>query len=140
MPALSKRIVAIVPCNDLDALEAFYGRLGLIRPPAYRPAAHTPDDYRILTDGKSATVHLTKAPEGWVVPGRNPLGLYLYTEDVDAAAHALGSAVIEAEGPSHRPWGMYEFTASDPDGTLVRIGWPSDRLRDASSSIGSSQR
>jgi hypothetical protein len=22
----------------------------------------------------------------------------------------------------HKPWGMYEFTLSDPDGTLVRVG------------------
>jgi len=26
------------------------------------------------------------------------------------------------------PWGMYEFAVSDPDETLVRVGWPS-RLR-----------
>ena len=23
-----------------------------------------------------------------------------------------------------RDWGMYEFAVSDPDQTLVRIGWP----------------
>jgi hypothetical protein len=55
-------IVAIVPCNDIEASTAFYVRLGL------------------LTAGV---------------------------------------------GPEHKPWGMYEFALSDPDGTLVRIGWPS---------------
>jgi hypothetical protein len=27
-----------------------------------------------------------------------------------------------------KPWGMYEFALSDPDETLVRVGWPT-RLR-----------
>ena len=29
------------------------------------------------------------------------------------------------KAPTHKPWGMYEFALSDPDETLVRIGWPS---------------
>ncbi len=32
---------------------------------------------------------------------------------------------IEKGGPEHEPWGMYEFSLSDPDETLVRVGWPS---------------
>ena len=24
-----------------------------------------------------------------------------------------------------KPWGMYQFALSDPDETLVRVGWPS---------------
>ena len=31
-------------------------------------------------------------------------------------------------GPEGKPWGTYEFALSDPDETLVRIGWPA-RLR-----------
>ena len=31
--------------------------------------------------------------------------------------------------PRAQPWGMYEFAVSDPDGALVRVGWP-QRLRD----------
>ena len=27
-------------------------------------------------------------------------------------------------------WGMYEFSLSDPDGVLVRVGWPSRLVRD----------
>jgi hypothetical protein len=57
------------------------------------------------------------------VPGRNPIGLYLYLEDVDDLAREF------RQSPEDRPWGMYEFAISDPDQTLVRIGWPT-RLRD----------
>ena len=67
-------------------------------------------------------LHLTTAVEGWLVPGRNPFGLYLYLEEVDALAARMGCRAED------KPWGMYEFAVSDPDETLVRIGWPS-RLR-----------
>ena len=26
-----------------------------------------------------------------------------------------------------KPWGMYEAAGSDPDETLVRIGWPTSK-------------
>ncbi len=26
--------------------------------------------------------------------------------------------------PEAKPWGMFEFAVSDPDETLVRVGWP----------------
>jgi hypothetical protein len=33
-------------------------------------------------------LHLADAVEGWLIPGRNPFGLYLRVEDVDdLAAH-----------------------------------------------------
>lgn len=117
-------LTAILPCNDLDASEAFYNRLGFHRP----DGAETYDGYRILEDGKGGHLHLTDAVEGWLIPGRNPFGLYLYSEEVDALAALFPGEVLEKEGPGHKPWGMYEFALSDPDETLVRIGWPS-RLR-----------
>ena len=112
------RIVAIVPCNDIEASTAFYGRLGLsVR------ADH--GNYRILGDDNGWLLHLSsQSPERWVVPGRNPNGVYLYLEDVDGLAARVSDLIIGA-GPERKPWGMYEFALSDPDGTLVRIGWPS---------------
>jgi catechol 2,3-dioxygenase-like lactoylglutathione lyase family enzyme len=116
-------LTAIVPCNDLDRSEAFYRRLGFERD----DGDDDPDsEYRMLTDAQGAAVHLTDAVEGWVVPGRNPFGLYLYTPDVDARAAVMRDDVIEpGRTPEHKEWGMYEFSLSDPDGVLVRVGWPS---------------
>jgi hypothetical protein len=112
-------IAAILPCNDIAASAAFYARLGLAVEGDY-------SGYQILGDGKGWWLHLTdEAPEGWVVPGRNPNGLYLYCEDVDALAAKVSDLWIGGKGPEHKPWGMYEFALSDPDETLVRIGWPS---------------
>ncbi|WP_454631191.1 VOC family protein [Bradyrhizobium cenepequi] len=116
----SHALTAILPCNDLDASETFYRRLGFSR-----PEDGTDDTYRILSDGKGGQLHLTRAVEGWLIPGRNPFGLYLYTEDVDALAAAFAGEVIGNKGAEHKAWGMYEFALSDPDETLVRVGWPS---------------
>ena len=106
-------LIVILPCNNLDASEAFYAKPGLRRESAY-------GDYRILCDSSGARLHLTLATEGWLIPGRNPFGLYLYTDDVDELAAALGDLVLHA--PENKPWGMYEFALSDPDETLVRVG------------------
>jgi catechol 2,3-dioxygenase-like lactoylglutathione lyase family enzyme len=121
-------LTAILPCNDLDASEAFYNRLGFSRPDADRPAPGEEDVYRILSDGQGGALHLTDAVGDWLVPGRNPFGLYLYTEEVDRLAAAFKGEIVGGAGPEDKPWGMYEFALSDPDQTLVRVGWPS-RLR-----------
>jgi len=120
-------LTAILPCNDLDASEAFYNRLGFFQPVGQEDSY---DGYRMLSDGEGGHLHLTEAVEGWLVPGRNPFGLYLYVEDVDAMAAAFSDEIVEEEKcPTHKPWGMYEFALSDPDETLVRVGWPSRLVR-----------
>jgi len=73
-----------------------------------------PDDYRTLSDGLGGYIHLTPAVEGWLTPGRNPFGLYLYRKDVDGLAAAFKGETLEKEGPSDKPWGMYEFPSTDP--------------------------
>ena len=112
-------IAAIVPCNDIEASTEFYMRLGLS---VHSDQGH----YRILSDGMGWLIHLSaESPEDWVVRDRNPNGLYLYLEDVDGLA--FRADLTTGIGPEHKPWGMYEFALSDPDGTLVRVGWPSRR-------------
>jgi len=110
-------LTAIVPSNNLDASAVFYKKLGFEVQNQY-------PNYWILSDGKGGELHLTQAVEDWLVPGRNPFGLYLYTEKVDELAAVFGSAVIHA--PEKKPWGMYEFAVSDPDETLVRVGRPAN--------------
>ena len=105
--------VAIVPCSDLDASQAFYERLGFAATSTYE--AH---GYRILHDPLGASVHLTRVDREWVDPKRNAHGLYLYSENVEALAAGFGCRA------QIKPWGLREFAVSDPDGTLVRVGWP----------------
>jgi hypothetical protein len=111
--AMDQRLTAILPCNDLDAAEAFFSWLGFERDPG------SLDEYRTLSDGLGGFIHLNRAVQGWLQAGRNPFGLYLYREGVDGAAAAFAGDT---------PWGMYEFSLNGPDETLVRVGWPT-RLR-----------
>ena len=115
------RVVAVIPCNDLDAAEAWWNRLGFAR-----PEDQDYDDYRMLGNAEGAEVHLTDAVEGWVIPGQNPFGVYIYTPDVDGlAAKARDDILGHEKSPTHKEWGMYEFALNGPDDLLVRIGWPS---------------
>jgi hypothetical protein len=45
---------------------------------------------------------------------------------VDAIADRVRDLIIEPGAPHLKPWGMYEFAVSDPDGTLVRVGREAD--------------
>ncbi|HEY4176100.1 MAG TPA: hypothetical protein VGM90_04690 [Kofleriaceae bacterium] len=115
-------LVAILACNDLDASERWWNRLGF-----HRPADQNYEGYRMLSDGDGCELHLTNVAEaGWLVPGKNPNGVYLYTPRVDALAATMRDEIIEkAKAPEHKPWGMYELSLNGPDDFLVRIGWPS---------------
>ena len=114
---IEHKAVAILPCSDVAGTQAFYERLGFASTADY-------GDYRILADGRGWHLHLRSAEPGSVAPERNPNGLYLYVEDVDAMADRVRELIIEAGAPHVKPWGTYEFAVSDPDGVLVRIGRP----------------
>jgi catechol 2,3-dioxygenase-like lactoylglutathione lyase family enzyme len=119
-------MIAVVPCNNLERSERFYARLGFLRDETSASAMVSHAGYRILSDGRGAHLHLVQATEGWLTPGQNPFGLYFYVEDVDQLARMFAREIVEAgKIPEHKPWGMYEFSVSDPDEALVRIGWPS---------------
>ena len=122
----SGALTAILPTNDLEAAEAFFNRIGFTRD---RQPGDEADTHRMLANGQGGHIHLTAAVEGWLVPGRNPFGLYLYVEDVDGLAARFAGEIIEKDGPGHKPWGMYEFALNGPDETLVRVGWPSRLIR-----------
>jgi len=120
----SGSVVAILPCNNLDRSERFYGRLGFVRIDS--SVSKEFPTYRVLSNG-NGQLHLTTTAGGWLTPGRNPFGLYFYMEDVDTWAKEFRDEIL-GNGPEEKPWGTYEFAMSDPDETLVRVGWPM-RLR-----------
>lgn len=107
--------VAIVPSRDLKASAAFYARLGL-------QVDSDHGHYLILSDGRGWELHLRAVTEWPARVEDNPLGLYLYVDDVDAVADRVRDLIIEPGAPHEKPWGCYEFAVSDPDGVLVRIG------------------
>ena len=120
----SGSVVAILPCNNLDLSERFYGRLGFTH--IGSSVSKEFPTYRVLSNG-NGQLHLTTTVAGWLIPGRNPFGLYFYMEDVDTWAKEFRDEIL-GKGSEEKPWGTYKFAMSDPDETLVRVGWPM-RLR-----------
>ena len=117
----SPRLIAIVACTDPDAAEQWWNRLGFSR-----PDGRGDDQYRMLRNDEGGEIHLNRDECGWVKPGENPHGVYLYTPRVDELAGTMPDAIIEpAKKAEHKAWGMYEFALNGPDDLLVRIGWPS---------------
>jgi catechol 2,3-dioxygenase-like lactoylglutathione lyase family enzyme len=112
--------VAILPCNDLDESQSFYERLGFAATAIYEAQG-----YRILQNPDGAAMHLTRTVPGWLIPERNPFGVYVYSPQADAIAARFGG---EAEV---KPWGLRESALSEPNGTLVRIGWPPEQEQPA---------
>ncbi len=115
MPVRPHSAVPIIPCNDLASSVRFYRRLGFIETPL--PEADRAE-YRILEDRAGGELHLQPAVPGWVRPGRNPFGVYIATSRLREIAAKFRKT------PQKTAYGMLEITLSDPDETLVRIGWP----------------
>jgi hypothetical protein len=113
-------MVTIVPCNDLDASERFYNRLGFVR----RVESGDPD-YRILSNRAGGHLHLTRAEKGWLVPGRNPSeSIFILKMSMVWLLRCRTSALEDADQRTSHGECM-NFAIPDPDETLVRIGWPS---------------
>ena len=105
--------VAVIPCIDLDESQSFYEKLGFAATAVYEAQG-----YRILQDGHGASLHLARAVPHWLEPERNPFGIYVYSPDLEAIADRLGCEI------ENKPYGLRELAVSDPNGALVRIGWP----------------
>jgi catechol 2,3-dioxygenase-like lactoylglutathione lyase family enzyme len=55
---------------------------------------------------------------------RTPSTAYLHVRDVDLWHAALTRRAAPATPIVDEPWGMREFTVTDPDGNVVRVGQP----------------
>jgi hypothetical protein len=70
MNSPSGLLTAILPCNDLDASERFYNRLGFARPDSRRPES---DTYRILSNGKGGISTSDRCSGGMADTGQKPV-------------------------------------------------------------------
>lgn len=59
-----------------------------------------------------------------------PVGVFIWTPDVDAIAALVDDLNIRPSGAlRRREWGLYEAGVCGPDGLLVRVGWPSRLIK-----------
>ncbi|GAM90707.1 hypothetical protein ANO11243_087520 [Dothideomycetidae sp. 11243] len=119
--ASQPRVTAILPCTNLLSAIRFFVRLGFIEPSQEDISRW--DGYVMLAHPNGSDLHLTQLggdEEGWLVPGKNPFGLYIYSEDVEALAKEFASEIIEAAKTAEvKPWGMVEFSLNGPDEYLA---------------------
>lgn len=57
-----------------------------------------------------------------MVPETNHAGCYIITNDVDEWHPRLATAGLHVTAIQDMPWGMHEFTLTDPSGNNIRIG------------------
>jgi hypothetical protein len=57
-----------------------------------------------------------------MAPATNHAGCYIITEDVDDWHDRLVTAGLRVSSIEDMPWGMHEFTLTDPSGNSIRIG------------------
>ena len=110
-------IKAFVPARDFAASKAFYIALGFEVPWAG-------DELAYVRLGSTSFL-LQK----FFVPAHaNNFMMHLLVENVDDwYEHVLASGVVQQFGvqvgqPADRPWGLRDFTLTDPTGVLWRIG------------------
>ena len=106
-------IAPILPVRNMERSVAFYQRLGFQHQP-YEDGS----SYAFLSmDGLS--LHLSQFA-GFET---NVCSVYFYLEDVEGFFAKLRDAGVPTlEAPEDKPWGLREFSISDPDETLLRFG------------------
>lgn len=114
--------IPILPARDLNETRAFYERLG------FRTVGWWPREfggYAILVRG-DLIMHFFAFEE--ISPDQNYAQCYWRVQDVDALYAECHAAGLPSSGTprlvpvENKPWGTREFSMSDPNGNLVRVG------------------
>lgn len=116
----------IMPAKDLDAVLAFYERLG------FEKAGAAPSEWNYLIVRRGAVqLHFYGDPD--VDPLTTSSSCYVFTDDADALFETWNDVGIPSDPetgsriqgpPLDTDYGMREFALVDPSGNLVRVGSP----------------
>ena len=105
----------ILPVRDMDDAVAFYERAG------FDVHRYEGGGYAFVTYDDESVFDLNVA-EPTLDRSANRAGCYLITPDAGAWHTRLSTAGLPVSDVEPKPWGMTEFTLTDPDGNYVRIG------------------
>ena len=107
-----------LPVADLDQAVVFYESAGF--------------DVRVYEGGGFAFVDYQDESVfdldvcAQMTPETNGAGCYLIVRDVDGWHTQLSTAGLPVTPVEDMPWGMHEFTLTDPNGNHIRIGHSTD--------------
>jgi uncharacterized glyoxalase superfamily protein PhnB len=108
-----------LPVVNLAEAVEFYERAGFgVR--VYREDDDDPGDGFAFVDYDGQSVFDLDVID--IDPARNGAGCYLIVGDADAWHARVDAAGIPVEPVEDQPWGMREFTLTDPFGNHIRIG------------------
>lgn len=117
----------ILPVQDMDTAVGFYERAGFeVQPYEGGGYAFVHFDDESVFDLDLAEPTLDRAA--------NKAGCYLITGDADAWHARLTNDALPVSALEAKPWGMTEFTLTDPDGNTIRIGRASDETTETGDS------
>ena len=108
-----------LPVLDLAEAVDFYERAGFgVR--VYKEDEDDPGDgfAFVAYDGQS----VFDLDDQEIDPAKNGAGCYLIVQDSDSWHARLAAAGLPVTAIEDQPWGMREFTLTDPSGNNVRIG------------------
>jgi len=106
-------VTPTLPVADMDAATTFYEAAGF-------DVRRHDDGFAFVSLREQSVFDLDLAPT--TTPATNGAGCYLITADVDAWHERLAAAGLPVTAVEDMPWGMHEFTLTDPSGNRLRIG------------------
>jgi uncharacterized glyoxalase superfamily protein PhnB len=108
-----------LPVTDLREAAVFYERAGFgVR--VYKEDDDDPGDGFAFVSYEDQSVFDLDVVD--IDPAANHAGCYLIVQDADAWHARMAAAGLPVTPIEDQPWGMREFTLTDPSGNHVRIG------------------
>ncbi|WP_433786914.1 bleomycin resistance protein [Actinomycetospora sp. CA-101289] len=114
---MTQRLVAIpiLPVRDMPEALEFWSRLPHLTVEQYEGGG-----YAFVRHLDAEVIHLDHRPG--METSANMAGCYLHVPGIDALHEALASAGMPVSDVRDEPWGMREFTLTDPSGNVLRLG------------------
>lgn len=109
-------VTPILPVLDMPASIAFYTAAG------FTVREYEPGGGYVFVHYNDESVFDLDLAEAPLDPANNGAGCYVIVPDVDDWHARLAAADLPVTGLEDQPWGMREFTLTDPSGNHLRIG------------------
>jgi catechol 2,3-dioxygenase-like lactoylglutathione lyase family enzyme len=107
-----------LPVTDLREATVFYERAGFVR--VYKEDDDDPGNGFAFVSYDDQSVFDLDVVD--IDPAANRAGRYLIVQDADARHARMLADGLPVTSIEDQPWGMREFTLTDPSGNHVRIG------------------
>jgi uncharacterized glyoxalase superfamily protein PhnB len=106
-------VTPTLPVSDMSAAIAYYEAAGF-------DVERYDDGFAFVHHDDQSVFDLDLAED--LDPAANRAGCYVITNDVEGWHARFSSAGLDVTPIEKMPWGMQEFTLSDPSGNHIRVG------------------